>query len=300
MIKNPTVCIITYKREDGLNKLLTELSKQTFKNFNIIITDNASESGVAEVVKQHAGLNIALFKEDRQGISYARNNCIAEFLKTDSDALVWIDDDEWPEHENWIQELIIAKDQAGADIVTSDVVTVPENSNQIFLVNAMRSSLAKDNLASLSKFYTNNTLISRAVIEKIGMLDLFYNQTGSGDLDYALRAKNAGFKTVYAKNAKVLELHPESRSSFKWFALRGLRVGQGATAVSLKQKGSLKTLALTLPYFCFRLLRACVTLFKSMIYLDKGLFCSAILRFGSAVGTLSGLFGFNYKEYKKK
>jgi len=300
MIKNPTVCIITYKREDGLKYLLSALEKQSVKNFKVIVTDNEVNSKVAEVVDS-SKLNISLFKEMQQGISHARNKCITEFLKTDSGGLVWIDDDEWPEHKNWLQELLNTQERSNADVVSSDVVSLPEDQSKAFLVKALYAKpLANKDGDIIRHFYTNNTLICRRVIEKVGLLDLFYNQTGSGDLDYSVRTKKAGFKAVYAKNAKVIELHPKSRSSLKWFALRGFRVGQGSTLVSVKNKGLTRTLLLLIPYAGYRFLDAIMILSKSLITLDKSKLYAGVLRLGSSLGTISGIFGFKYKEYKKK
>lgn len=300
MIKKLTVCIVTYKREAGLAKLLAELAKQTFTNFDVIITDNAKESNVENVVK-NSTLSISLFNEPRQGVVYARNKCLEEFLKTDSDALVWIDDDEWPEYENWLEELIVAHDLTKSDIITSDVISHPEDYSIKFLERAL---YAKDysvkDYVELSKFYTGNTLIMRSVVEKVGFFDLDFNLTGSEDLDYCTRSGKLGFKAVYAKNAKVIELHPKSRSSLKWFALRGFRVGQGSTLVSVKNKGLTRTLLLLIPYAGYRFLDAIMILSKSLITLDKSKLYAGVLRLGSSLGTISGIFGFKYKEYKKK
>ena len=300
-LSKPCICITTYQREALLQNLLATLVKQTTKPYCVLVVDNASQSNVKTITESFkGGLNVVYHHEPSQGVVFARNRCVSEFLSTDSDALVWIDDDEWPEHEHWLENLLLVQAKTQADVVCSDVISQPEDSNKQFLAKALYAKpLAQDDAQPVRYFYTNNTLICRHVIEQVGLFDLQFNLTGSEDFDYCLRAKQAGFSCVYAQNAKVIELHPDNRSQLRWFALRGIRLGQGATRVNLKQYGGLKTWLLAPIFFGYRLLDSLKLLLKGVWYQDKGLLFAATLRFCSSIGTVMGLFGFKYQEYQK-
>ncbi|MBE0363622.1 hypothetical protein PULV_a1092 [Pseudoalteromonas ulvae UL12] len=300
MVSKPAICITTYQREALLATLLSSLSTQSVKPYQVIITDNAANSSVTTVVERFAdSLAITLCHEQQQGVVHARNKCLESFLVTDADALVWIDDDEWPQHDDWLANLLKTQVQTHADIVCSDVLSTPEDPSKQFLVHALYPKpMAQSQGEEVRFFYTNNTLLTRRVIEQVGMFDLRFNQTGSEDYDYCLRTKQLGFKIAYAQDAKVIELHPESRSHLGWFALRGIRLGQGATRVMLKQHGLLKSILLTPIYSGYRFLDACRLALKALCCADKGLGFAATLRFCSSFGTVLGLFGMKYAEYK--
>ncbi len=300
MLKKPTVCITTYKREKYLEFLLSKLQQQTYRGFAIIVCDNAASSNVYDIVKLHKDLNISYFKEARKGICYARNKCLIEFMKTDSDSLVWIDDDEFPADDSWLQELIDVQNKTGAQIVASDVLTKPVNETQQYLKKALyRKSMALKDGDILESFYTNNTLIIREIIDKVGLFDLAFNFSGSEDLDFAVRANKLGALVVYSQRAKVMEFHPMERSSFAWFFHRGIRMGQGVTHVNIKLFGIKKAFTDAFIRSYYEFIEMMTSQFISWVKWDKGSFLNAILRLGTIVGFISAFCGFSYEEYKE-
>lgn len=302
MINNITVCITTYNRNQYLRFLLEKLTEQTYQNFKVIVVDNANNAALKKEIKEVSKkLDLTVFIEKNQGVVYARNKCLTEFLKTDSQALVWIDDDEWPEHNKWLENLIACQAKTNADVVTSDTISKAEDKSFKFVENALyiQDKSKPDNL-KISKFYTGNTLILRNLIEQVGLFDLDFNLTGSEDLDYCVRANKLDFNAYYAKNAKVMEIHPKLRSSLKWFFLRGIRVGQGSTTVNFKHDYLLKALFKTFALFIYRLLDSFKIFIKSILQLNKGLYFAGVFRLGTSLGTLLGLTSYRYKEYKAK
>ncbi len=299
MLSNPIICITTYDREEYLEYLLLKLRQQTFQNFTVIICDNYANSNVYDIVKRHNKLNISYFQEARKGICYARNKCLIEFLKTDSDCLVWIDDDEFPVNNNWLQELIDTQSKTRADVVTSDVLTKPVDNTQQYLKKALyRKSMAIRDGDLLKAFYTNNTLIVREVIEKVGFFDLAFNLSGSEDLDFAMRAKKLGVRAVYSQRAKVMEFHPVEKSTLKWFLFRGIRIGQGFSLANIKSHGIVISLGYSILLTGYRIFTSMYLSTVAFIKQDKGCFLNAVLRFGTAVGAISAFGGHKYEEYR--
>ncbi|MCP3967400.1 MAG: glycosyltransferase family 2 protein [Lentisphaerae bacterium] len=299
MLTRPAICITTYRREKYLDYLLSKLCMQTFNNFIIIITDNANESSILELIKGYEKLNIAYFKETRQGVCYARNKCLEEFLRTNSDCLVWIDDDEFPMNRYWLEELIKVQDQTGAYVVGGDVLTEPVDDTQQYLKKALyKKSMAARDGESLRYFYTNNTLIVKEVIEKVGFFDLAFNLSGSEDLDFAIRAKQLGFQAVYSQKAKVMEFHPKEKSTTRWFLLRGIRIGEGFTLANIKSYGVAMSAGYSILLSGYRIMVSLYLHIVALLKQDRGCFLNAALRFGTAIGALSALCGHKYKEYK--
>ena len=89
-----TVCVATYKRPDGLRKLLDSLQQQVdAPPFEIVVVDNDREESARRVVEAAKGdPAIRYLVEPRRGLAQVRNRSVAESQAT---FLAFIDDDEW-------------------------------------------------------------------------------------------------------------------------------------------------------------------------------------------------------------
>lgn len=90
MISNAiTISVNTFNRPEALAACLESLTKQTFKDFDVIVVNGGDEGPVAELVKEFK-LNIKVVKQIKKGLVEARNLCWKE---TNSDIVCIIDDD---------------------------------------------------------------------------------------------------------------------------------------------------------------------------------------------------------------
>jgi len=127
-----TICIITCRRPNGLKRLLEALILQEISSetqLNIVVVDNACEQRTADIVNEihiKSPYHIHYYEEPEVGIVAARNKCVKEFLNTESDYLLFIDDDEWPEESDWVQKMLEAKIKYKADIIAGNVLSVGE------------------------------------------------------------------------------------------------------------------------------------------------------------------------------
>ncbi|HSE39385.1 MAG TPA: glycosyltransferase family 2 protein, partial [Acidobacteriota bacterium] len=75
----PTVSVIipSYNHERFVQECIQSVLNQTFQDFEIIITDDASIDRTVEIIEQFDDPRIKLFKHSiNQGVSIAANNCI--------------------------------------------------------------------------------------------------------------------------------------------------------------------------------------------------------------------------------
>jgi glycosyltransferase involved in cell wall biosynthesis len=299
------IATITHSRPKGLAVLLDNLQAQVVPDVEIIdicVVDNDCTGENDSIVNERNDkpYTIALIKEQKKGIVYARNAAVEYFLKSDFDALAFIDDDEWTSDIYWLENLVIAMQASGADIVTSDVLTIPENESISWTTEALGRSKNSRNLTKTDKFYTGNVLIKRHVLETIRpAFDKRFALTGSSDFHFSLKCKNAGFQCVYTNQAPVYEIFPESRAKLKWFFLRGYRNGSGASrAEFFEGTNKLKTILMLLLMSLIRQGRGVLTMLKGFMTLDKGSLALGIMRFASGLGTIAGMFNLTYEEYK--
>ena len=301
--KKATIAIITCRRPKWLQRLLEALIKQKVDSgteLDIIVVDNAGEEAVEEVVSQviaDSPFQINYFHEAQPGIVFARNRCVTEFLKTDSQNLFFIDDDEWPEADSWAQNLLNKQKEYQVDIITSHVISVGEESTPqwaIQLING-KNQFKEADLAPV--FYTNNLLISRKTLETVTpAFDKRFAMTGASDYHFALKCKKAGFVSRYTV-APVLEEFPKSRATVKWFLKRGFRSGIGFTRSHLFEESISKAIFRCLIMSGVRLLRGLGYFLLGVVTLNKTTVVDGLFRICSSVGTIAGFFGIKHNEY---
>ena len=93
MAKQLSVLIPTYNRAEFLFYALESLTKQTFKDFKVIIYDDGSDDNTFDIVKGFlTKLEIHYFKNEKNnGVAYARN----ELMKlVDTPYFAWQDSDD--------------------------------------------------------------------------------------------------------------------------------------------------------------------------------------------------------------
>jgi len=299
------IAIITYKRPLGLKKLLNILKLQELNNniLSIIVVDNDATGKntdiVEELKKDNYPFELNLFVEKKRGIVAARNRTVEEFLKTDIEYFIFIDDDEWPVSNDWVLKLIEAQEMTNADIVYSDVYIIPESEEIAWAKDAFRVQNSESNIVSIKKYFTNNLLIMRKVLENMHPLfDERFAMTGSSDLHFSIKANNLGYKAYYTPYAPVEEVFPLSRATYKWFFLRGYRIGDGSVRANIYEGTFPKIFFHIIILILGRFIRTFQMFFKSLFTFQKSYFLRGIIYLGAFIGSITGLFGLKYNEYK--
>jgi len=298
-----TIAIITCKRPQWLQRLLEALIKQKVDSdteLDIIVVDNAGEKAVENVIDQvmvASPYQISYFYEAQKGIVFARNRCVTEFLKTNSQNLFFIDDDEWPETDSWAKNLLDKQKEYQVDIVTSHVISVGEESTPQWAIKLIygKNQFKEADLAPV--FYTNNLLISRLTLETVTpAFDKRFAMTGASDYHFALKCKKAGFVSRYT-DAPVLEEFPKSRATVRWFLKRGFRSGIGFTRSHLFEEPLIKAMFRCSIMSGVRLLRGLWYFLVGLVTANKTTIVDGLFRICSSAGTIAGFFGIKHNEY---
>jgi succinoglycan biosynthesis protein ExoM len=300
------ITIITCRRPEGLKRLLESLSLQKIEpetKLDILIVDNACQDEIKQLVQELSKtvpFPMHYEQESRSGIVHARNKCISCFLESDSEFLLFIDDDEWAESETWAQDMLQAQKRYESDIVASRVVSVGAPGTPDWALQLMYGKNRMQEGQPMPIFYTGNLLIRRNVLEAIQpAFDERFAMTGASDYHFALKCLRAGFKAVYT-DAPVLEEFPKERAKVKWFVRRGFRSGIGYTRSHLFEEGLWKTIARCLVMSVLRFGKGILNLFAGIVMLDKTRFVDGLFRIASATGTLAGFFGLKCNEYQER
>ena len=184
---NPLVNIIipTFNRYETLNRLLEDLDRQVYNNFEVIVIDQ-SENFQNKFYKSY-NFKIQIIKQDEPALWRARNTGIKS---AESEYLLFLDDDSRIESD-WILEHLKCIDYFKADISSGVSLSnkgdkIPDN------YHYFRCSDQLD---------TGNVLILKKVFHKIGLFDLQFEKMRQGDGEFGIRSYLNGFKNISNPNA---------------------------------------------------------------------------------------------------
>jgi glycosyltransferase involved in cell wall biosynthesis len=228
------IIIITYRRHQGLVKLLAELGRQQCNDsthpfrLTAIIVDNDSDGSAAasvEPFKADSTFSIRYIVEPTQGIPLARNAGIAA-VPDDAEFFCFIDDDEWP-GLTWVDELLKTQRATGADCVLGAVIPVyPEAASSWLVKSRIFDSWQFADQTPLKAAASNNVLISMAFIRRMGLrFEKRMRMTGGSDYLFFRQAVALGMRIVWSAAAPVYEDVPKSRMTLRWICQRQYRLG---------------------------------------------------------------------------
>jgi glycosyltransferase involved in cell wall biosynthesis len=209
----PEVSVVVPVRDGArsLPALLDSLAAQDLadERYEVIVVDNASRDGTAEVAAAHGA---QVVNEPQPNRSRARNAGVAA---AGADVIAFVDAD-CSAAPNWLSTLLAARGQAPlvAGRVEMETRAAPNAIERFELLTRF------DQEAGVGGGWaaTANLLVEREAFEAIGGLDPTYRHIGE-DVDFCLRAGRAGYPLGYCDAAVVYheaeyELSPVLRRAF--------------------------------------------------------------------------------------
>lgn len=305
MVTQVVIGIITYLRPERLARLLETLGEQRLPAdvaMRVLVVDNDPE-GSAEVIAGGCGYPVDYVLEPDPGIPAARQRSVDATLAMTpaADAMVFVDDDEWVD-PLWLATLVSQWRSSGADIVTGPVHGVlPPGAPAWNSVSDVHSSVGRHRTGDLlAKAYTNNTLVSRAVLERLRpAFDNRFRFIGGSDLHFFQRAHRAGFRISWCEEAVAHELVPVSRTTLTWLLRRGYRAGAGDTISRRLISPGLRTSALSTALGAARIANGLALVAGGALARRPDQRIKGVRRIASGAGTLAGLTGRGYAEYRR-
>lgn len=228
-----SVCIPIYNGEKYLKETLDSVAKQSFKNFELVISDDFSSDNSIEVIisvlKCFPNINYSIYKNKKKGIGNNWNNCLiharGEYIK-----FIFQDDLMYP---NCLETLIRYLDLNNDVCLVSskrEIITDSSEYSKNWIKNfySLQSNLLnfeynkKFDKEVFQNWFFNKTmnivgepscvLFRKSIIKKIGLFNIHFKQYLDFEYWYRIAAVN---KLVVLEDVLVkFRVHDES-ASFK-------------------------------------------------------------------------------------
>jgi GT2 family glycosyltransferase len=209
------IVIPVWNKKEMTRQCINSISANTHCDYSIIIIDNASNQPTRayldEVKTQYPDRIIIIRNQENVGNTRAVNQGILSSMADyvcilDNDTLVF---------DDWLSEMIRVA-ESSKDI---GIIGPNSNSGKKKPWNKSYQQYAEEITAGKQGQYTETAavigfcyLVKKDVIDKIGMWDERFSPGYFEDTEYCIRAREAGYKCVFAKGAFVYHFE---HASFK-------------------------------------------------------------------------------------
>jgi succinoglycan biosynthesis protein ExoM len=294
------ICIGTFRRPQLLHELLDAISHLTFTKvlapeISVVVVDNDPEGsarGICEQAKLPWPVKYSI--EPRRGISFVRNRTIAE--AGDVDFVATIDDDEAPVAA-WLDELLWTQAQFRADIVNGPVPPRFDPDVADWVKRGRFFEHRNYPTGTEVKFcYTGNSLIRAAVFSDVPLFDHSFALTGGEDTLFFLRARQAGYKIVWSRDAIAYESISTARANVPWILRRQYQLGNTWTFCESSLANNLRTRLMRFAKAGCLLALGGVWVLPSLVF-GKVAIVRSLRPFYRGLGMLSALTGSRYFAY---
>jgi succinoglycan biosynthesis protein ExoM len=294
------ICIATYKRPEGLKKLLESIKLQHLSEnlkLRLIVIDNDPEKSAQNVVYNvflNSDINYIYDIQPEKNIALTRNKALEYAI---ADYIIFIDDDEWVKPD-WIEILLETSQKYNADVVFGSVIQHFPPDTPEWIIKGGFFNRSNKTGTNMCHGATGNTLVRNSIkFHSIIKFDSEYGLTGGSDTELFHRMYNNGAKLIWCNEAPAYEKLAYERMTVKWLILRALRGGQVYAKVFIINQSLLVKLA----YITKRLM---LLIFSSLLLpismvLGKSRWVWVLRKIMANVGALSMFFSKRmFQEYK--
>lgn len=305
------IAVLTYRRYGQIAGLVPELERQArrveelgvVETARVLVVDNEPGGGAQAYVEAVASGRTQYVVEPAPGIAAARNRAL--HAAGTADLLVFIDDDELPDH-GWLETLVATATRHPGCAVSGPVRTRfdgpvdPWILDGGFLSREHRWLVQTGDL--LEAAATNNLLLDLAVVRRLGLAFAEeLGMSGGEDTHFTSSLVRGGGSIVWCADAWVTDVRPASRLS-RWvvvrrvfgFANASVRV-QLMLAPRLRER--VRCVARLLGGGTARFGAGAVLLVAGVAVRQQPRRAKGVRLMARGLGTLSALAGYRHEEY---
>lgn len=218
VLKQPFVSIVipTHNRLDETLDCVNSLERMTYSNFEIIVIDDGSTDGTAEVLKhEHPDVKV-LLGDGNLWWSGSTNLGIRESLKRNCDYILTLNQDSVVDPP-MLSTMVRASQENAMALIGAKVYYHHQPNKIWFAGGKVRGKIWNlyvvghgeedrgqyDVPMEIDWLTGMGMLIKSSVFEKVGLMDEQAFPQHYGDADFSMRAKKEGFKLLYEPSARI-------------------------------------------------------------------------------------------------
>jgi len=232
VLKKPLVVIIvtnyngasiTFKGKPILQLCLKSIIKSSYKKIKIIVADDKSFDKSKQLANNFRTVEFIVNKKKR-GFATNNNNAIKYAIKKyNPDYILLLNNDIIIKDRYWLNKLLKIAEKDNKIGIVSPKTIYPDGTlqyNGIYLkygvmprIRVWESQKRNKESEEIEIAGGAAMLIKRSVINKIGLLDENFIM-GLEDVDYSLRARQAGFNIIYYSKTNIVHLEHYTTNYF--------------------------------------------------------------------------------------
>lgn len=199
-----SIVIPTYNRYPYLVKTLNSLKLQTFKDFEVVVSDDGSSDDTAKIQELQFPFPLKYVTQQNSGRSAARNKGIAE---AEGDIIIFIDDHIILDHRFVEEHYLCHKNyqEEGVEVVRGrvgyiyDEKELPSKVQKFIDLKKYKPPFNEN--SPFYTFITNNISVTKKVLRLVGGFDPDFKEYGFQDQELGYRIRLRGFKFKINPNA---------------------------------------------------------------------------------------------------
>jgi len=211
MKREPKIAIVipNFNGKELLESCLKTIKANTsFSNYEIIVVDNGSTDGSVEKIRKDFPEVLLITNPQNFGFSKACNQGARLALERGADYLLFLNNDTKILTKNWLEELLaVALSDEKIGIVGPRITGSYEYYPREGYYPSVLSELIKPKtyppLGEVNLVAGVAFLVSKRLIEKIGLLDEVFSPFLCEDMDYFIRARKMGFKIFFTPKVVI-------------------------------------------------------------------------------------------------
>jgi glycosyltransferase involved in cell wall biosynthesis len=301
------VCIITYRRPDGLRRALAAVAAQVLgdapPHLRVIVVDNDGDGDgttarVCDAARAAMAWPLDYVVEPRRGIPFARNRCVA-VARPHVDWIAFIDDDEEPA-PTWLAELVRVQRAYDADVVAGPVLSRFAGEVPAWVAKGKLFDRLRYPTGTLrDRAFTGNVMLRAGLFDEVRPhFDERMALSGGSDTHFSQRLHRAGYRIVWADEAEVVETVPASRVAAGWIFRRAYRIGATNGFIARDLRALPVAAGMVLPFSGYRMLKGgLLAAFGGVA--GRHWVVAGIRQICYGAGMVVGLFGGRYDEYRR-
>lgn len=213
--KSAAIIIVNWNQKKALATCLTSLKNKTeYSNYHVIVVDNNSLDGSVELVKQTFPWADLIALDMNFGFSVGNNKGIVYALKKyEPQYVLLLNNDTEIVQSDWLSRMVAVAESEGNVGIVGCKLIYPDGTTQYLGTNFTVKRLAWINPSGEGRLPEEFDvdavlgacfLIKRAVIDRIGFLDVEFSPFINEESDFCARAKKAGYRTRMIRTVKVI------------------------------------------------------------------------------------------------